>query len=228
MPSEDLSSLRRLSLTGVLLAVPTAVVSIGAGLLAVDGNFEALTFGHPEVILPAGRDGAALWRLSMLLDIFYSYLLLLPLALYLHRRLRERGPWLADLGLVGALAYIFLGAVGAAGLAVAGSSLIEAYQTADEAARPAITTAFTLLRDVFYYAVWQTIDPLTAGTWLFSVGWLLRPDRPLIGRLLVVLAGGLWVVSVGTMLGIHSVVAILAILVGVATIWLLWSTATHR
>ena len=101
MPRDDLSSLRRLAITGVVLAVPTAVLSIGAGVLALDGNVEALIFGDPDVILAAGLDAVPLWRFSMLTDVLYSYLLLVPLALYLHRRLRERGPWLADIGLIG-------------------------------------------------------------------------------------------------------------------------------
>jgi hypothetical protein len=223
MARDDLASLRRLAIACTGLALPTAAISIGAGLLAVDGNLEALTFGNPDVILPAGVDAAPLWRLSMLTDVFYSYLLLAPLALYLHRRLRERGPWLADLGLAGAMAYIFLGAAGAASLGIAGSSLIESYANADEAARAAITASFVLLRDIFYFGVWQTIDPIAAGTWVFSVGWLLRGERPSIGRVLIVLAGGLWAGSVATMLGIHSLAALGVIVAGAVAVWLLWS-----
>jgi len=211
-----------------VLAVPTAVLSIGAGVLALDGNVEALIFGDPDVILAAGLDAVPLWRFSMLTDVLYSYLLLVPLALYLHRRLRERGPWLADIGLIGALAYILLGATGAAVLAIAGSSLIEAYATADEASRPAITTSFVLLRDVFYYGVWQTIDPITAGAWLFSVGWLLRPERALVGRLLVALAAGFWIFSVATMIGVHSVAALAIIFAGAGVGWLAWIALKRR
>lgn len=225
---DDLTSLRRVTVITVALALVIGVLSIGAGLIAVGGNVEAFVFGHPAVILGAGIEAVPLWRFSMLTDIFYSYLLLAPLALYLHGALRERGPWLADLGLMGALAYIGLGAASAASLAIASSSLIEAYATADAADRSAITTSWVLLRDIFYFGIWQTLDPITAGIWVFSVGWLLRPDRPLLGRLLVVLAGGLWLLSLMTMLAIHSLVVLVAIFGGALVVWVGWLAVRQR
>jgi hypothetical protein len=217
----DLQALRRLAIIGVVLAIVLAFVSTALGLAAV-GDLEAFAFGHVETILRGGPQAAPLWRWAMLLDVFYSYLLLVPLALYVHRLLRDRKPWLADLGLVGALAYMLLGAASAAGLAIAGSSLIAAYATAPPAEQVAIQTSFQLLRDIFYFGVWQMLDAITAGTWVLSSGWLLLVDRPRLGSFLVLLGGGLWILALMTMVGVHSLAVLAAIFGGVLAVWLIW------
>lgn len=224
----DLNALRRLAMIGVLLAVAIGIVSTLVALAAFGWDFEATTFGHPDAILGRGPEAALLFRWAFLGDMFYSYLLLVPLALFLHRRLRERRPWLADLGLAGALAYIFLGGAGAAILATAGSSLIEAYAVATPAERPAIATTYELVRNIVYFALWQTLDAITLGTWVFSVGWLLLADRPLLGRLLIVFGVGGWAAAVMTMLDVHSLAVIGAGLLVLLATWLAWVVMARR
>lgn len=136
----DIAALRRIALIGVALAIAIGTVSTIAAVAAFGWDFEAATFGEPKAILGRGREAALLFRWAFLGDMFYSYLLLAPLALFLHRRFRDRRPWLADVGLVSALAYVVLGGAGAAILAIAGSSLIEAYSSAATADEPAIAT----------------------------------------------------------------------------------------
>lgn len=224
----DLQGLRRVALGALALAVLVGIVSIGMGLAAV-GDFEALAFGHVETILRAGPQGAVLWRWSNFLDVFYSYLLLAPIALYGHRLLRDRKPWLADLGLLAAVAYIVIGAASAAALAIAGSGLIEAYSTASSTAeRDAITDSFTLLRDIFYYGIWQTLDPITAGSWLIAYGWLMRGDQPRLGRLIVMIGAGLWAGALGTMLDVHSLPGLALIFGGALALWLVWVVIAGR
>jgi hypothetical protein len=223
----DLDALRRLAIIGVALAILIAIVQIGVALVAFGGDFEAIVF-RPEAILGRGADAALLWRWVMLADMFDSYLLLVPLALFLHRRLRDRRPWLADLGLTGALAYIFVGGAAAAILATAGSSLIEAYGAAAPADRLAIAALFGLLRDALYFGVWQTLDAITAGTWIFSVGWLLLVDRPVLGRLLVLVGISMWAFAKMTMLDIHSLAVVGAILIVVLVLWLGWVVIDRR
>jgi len=218
----DLDVLRRLAVIGVLLAIVIGVVSTLAAFAAFGWDFEATVFGHPDAILGGGPESALLFRWAFLGDMFYSYLLLVPLALFVHRRLRERQAWLADLGLAAALAYIFLGGAGAAILATAGSSLIEAYADAAPADRLAIATSYDLVRDLVYFALWQTLDAITLGTWVFSVGWLLLAERPLVGRLLAVLGVGAWAAAVMTMLGVHSLAVIGVGLLVVLAVWLGW------
>ena len=217
----DLDSLRRLAGYCVLLAIVLSVPSTVALVAAWGWNVERMLFGDPATILAGGPSSAALLRWGAILDMFYSYLLLVPLALFLHRRLRPLKPWLADIGTLGAFAYIFVGAAAAAILAVVGPSLIEAHASAAPADRAAITTSFGVLRDVVF-GLWQLLDPLTAGTWILSVGLLLLPERRLVGRFLIVVAGGFAVFSVMTMLGIHSLAALLSLVGGVVLVWAAW------
>lgn len=219
----DLDALRRAANAGVALAVVIAIVSTPMYVAAFGWDLEAAVFVRPESVLGRGPDAAILWRLGFLGDMFYSYLLLLPLALFSHRRVRARLPWLADLGLAGALAYIFIGGAAAAILAQAGSSLIEAYGAAASAERPAILAAFHLLRDAFVFGVWQTLDALTAGIWVLSVGWLLLTDRRLVGRLLVVLGLWAWALAFETMAGIHSVAVLGAGIAVAVAAWIVWA-----
>jgi hypothetical protein len=224
----DLEALRRAAIVGVALAVVVGIVATPIYLAAFGWDLEASIFVHPEVALERGPDAAVLWRLGFLGDMLYSYLLLLPLAFFMHRRLRGRRPWLADLGLAGALAYIFIGGAAAAILAQAGSSLIEAYHAAAPSDRHAILNDFHLLRDAFVFGVWQTLDGLTAGTWVLSVGWLLRVDRPLVGRLLIVLGVWGWALALTTMSGIHSLAVLGGGLAVAGAVWILWVGLERR
>jgi hypothetical protein len=151
-----------------------------------------------------------------------------PLALFLHRRLRGRQPWLADVGLAAALAYIFVGGAGASILATAGSSLLEAYRMAPPAEQPAIAILFGLVRDLVYFALWQALDAITLGTWIFTTGRLILSDRPRVGRLLVVLGPFAWVSALMTMSGIHSLALIVAGLLVVLVAWLAWLLVDER
>ena len=216
--TSDLDSLRRLARYAVALAIGLSLPSTLLLTAAWRWDVERMLFADPATILGGGPSSAALLRWGAILDMFYSYLLLVPLALFLHRRLRPIKPWLADIGTVGAFAYIFVGAAGAAMLATVGPSLIEAYAVAPPAERPAIATSFGVLRDIIF-ALWQTLDPITAGTWILSVGWLLLNERRLVGRFLLVLGAGFMVFSLVTMLGIHSLAALLSLLGGVVLAW---------
>jgi len=224
----DLDALRRLAVYSVGLAVVLAVPSSVALFAAFGWNIEAAIFGDPAVILGRGADAALLLRWAAILDMLFSYLLLVPLALYLHRRLRPLRPWLADLGTVAAFAYIFVGAAGAAMLAIAGSSLVEAHATAAPADRAAIATSFEALRNIVFFALWQMLDAITVGTWVFCVGWLLLVERPIVGRLLVVLGLGMAGLSVPTMLGIHSLAVLLAGLAVLLGVWAAWVVIARR
>jgi hypothetical protein len=223
----DMDALRRAAIVGVALAVVVAIVATPIYLAAFGWDLDAAIFVRPEAVLGRGQDTAVLWRWGFLGDMLFSYLLLLPLALFSHRRLREQGPWLADVGLIGALAYILIGGAAAAILAQAGSSLIEAHEAADSAQRSAILTSFHLLRDAFVFGVWQTFDALTAGTWAFSVGWLLLTDRPLLGRMLIVVGAWAWAFAFATMAGIHSLAVLGGSFAVAVAAWIVW-TALDR
>jgi hypothetical protein len=224
----DLDGLRRVAIVGVVLAAVIGIMATPTYLAAFGWDLEASIFVHPERVLEQGPGAAVLWRWGFLGDMLFSYLLLLPLALFLHRRLRDRRPWLADLGLAGALAYIFIGGAAAAILAQAGSSLIEAHHASAPADRAAILAVFHLLRDAFVFGVWQTLDALTAGTWALSLGWLLLIDRPLLGRLLVVLGVWGWAFAFVTMSGIHSLAVLGGGFAVALVVWIAWAAVARQ
>lgn len=221
-PSNDLDTLRRVALYSSLLALAIAFAANTVYFSAFGWDIEAGFYGDPAAILGRGAGAASLLRWGVIGDVFYGYLLWVPLALFLHRRLRPTKPWLADLGTIGALAYIFVGAAGAAMLATAGSSLVEAYATALPQDRAAIATSFDVLRNVVFFGLWQTLDPITAGTWVASVGWLLLDVRRVLGRLLIMVAIGLFGLSLMTMLGIHSLAALAVDALVVVLAWAGW------
>lgn len=218
----DTDSLRRLAIAGVLLAIVIGVASSLAFFAAFGGDVEASIFGEPSAILGRGAEAAALLRWGAIGDMFYSYLLLVPLALFLHRRLRPIRPWLADLGTLAGLAYIFVGGAGAAVLAIAGSSLVEAYSTAAAADQAAIATSFELVRNIVFFALWQMLDALTLGAWVLSVGVLLLDQRRVVSRLLVVLGVATMSASLMSMTGAHSLALIGAGLVVALVLWAGW------
>jgi len=218
----DLDARRRLARYCLLLALGVAVLSSYAYFMAFGWNVEAAIFVDPTAILDGGATAAALLRWGAFGDMFYSYLLLAPLALFLHARLRPIKPWLADLGSAGALAYIAVGGAAAAILGSVGPSLIEAYAVAPGEARLSIETSFGVLRNLVVFGVWQTLDPITAGTWILSVGLLIRPERPRVGRLLLLAGIGLMAMSGMTMLGIHSLALVLIDAAIVLLAWIGW------
>lgn len=221
-------SLRRLAVGGVLLAIVISVPSSLAFFAAFGWDIEASIFGEPSAILGRGAEAAALLRWGAIGDMFYSYLLLIPLALFLHGRLRPIRPWLADLGMLASLAYIFVGATGAAVLAIAGSSLVEAYSTAPAIDQPAIATSFELVRNIVFFALWQMLDTLTLGTWILSVGVLLLDQRRVVSRLLVVLGAATMSASLMSMTGVHSLAFLGIGLLVALMVWLGWLVIDRR
>ena len=218
----DLGALRRLTVASVLLAVVIAVPSTYAFVAAFGFDVEAAIFGDPAAILGRGPEAAALLHWGALGDMLYSYLLLVPLALYLHRKLRPRKPWLADLGTAGAFAYIFVGASSAAILATVGPSLIEAYAAAAPVDRQPIAISYGVMRDVVFFALWQTLDAITAGTWVLSVGWLILPENRARGLLLMAFGVAGLALGLQTVLGLHRLSYLAAGVAVPLAIWAGW------
>ena len=161
----------------VLLALVIAATSTVPFLAAYRFDFQAL-LADPGSAVAGGPGTAALFHWGAVGDMLYSYLLLAPLALYLHSILRPRMPWLADLGTVGAFGYIFIGAAGAAMLAAAGPPLIEAYATAAAPDRAAISSSFHLLTSAALLGLWPCSPWARSwSSWCGPDGW--RPIGPL-------------------------------------------------
>ena len=90
---------------------------------------------------------------------------------------RGQSPILATAALFGALGYVIAGSIGAAGLAMAGPTLIRQYAQPG-AEQTAIATTFGLLTDVVFRAVWQLVDGIFIAVWVIVTGVLIRIDQP--------------------------------------------------
>ncbi|MGI8928272.1 MAG: hypothetical protein ACR2H0_02220 [Candidatus Limnocylindrales bacterium] len=224
----ELDRLRRLAVVSGGLGLVIGALAVVQFVIAFHGDPEAAFFGTPSAIL-GGDPASAVWlRRAAFGYMLFPYLLLTPFALFLHRRLRANGPWLADLSVVGGLAFIFVGACGAAILAVAGPSLVEAYAAASGAEQRAdIATAFDLLRNVVFLGLWQVLESITLGTWILTTGMLLVRERRFLSSVLVVL--GVAVLASGslTMLGVRSLTVILVWFAVAATIGIAWGFWRH-
>lgn len=206
----------------LLLGVAATVV-----LFAAYG-FDPAAFAHPGSIVDKGPGAAQLFRWGALLDMG-SYLPLAPLVLYLHSRLRDRGPQTVSLLTAGGLAYVLIGGIGGALLASAGPPLIEAYATTSDAGREAARITLETLGHAVLVGLFGTLELIPFGVWVFGVGWLLRSDWPRFAAVSMVAGAGTLASSLRTGLTGRTLVEIsgpldLMILAGLAFffVWQLW------
>jgi len=154
-----------------VLAAPLTVLGLVLGLLPV--KFDAERFRDPDVVLGLGVDAAGTLRASYLLVMLGSYLLLVPLAIWLWGRLgpaRDAG-WLT--ALVAGLAYLGLGAAGASILAAVWPTLIQQYSVPGSD-RGALRVAFVTATKIAEDGLQGAIQNLAGGIWWTGVGSRLR------------------------------------------------------
>jgi hypothetical protein len=147
----------------------------------------------PALLVAGGSASAELLKWAALTDLFSYYLPTTVVALALWAALRSRRPILALGGLLGALGYVIAGSIGAASLAMVGPTLIREYAQPG-AAQAAVATAFGLLTEFVFRAVWQLVDGIFVAAWLIAIGILIRAEQPAFARLSGIL-GALFLVS---------------------------------
>lgn len=209
----------------VLLATAATVV-----LLAAYG-FDPAALAHPGSIVDKGAAVAQLFRWGALLDMA-SYLPLAPLVLYLHERLRERGPVLVAVLTAGGLAYVLIGGIGGALLASAGPPLVEGYATASDAGREAARLTLETLGHAVMVGLFSTLELIPLGVWLLGVGWLVRREWPRFAIVSVIAGAGALASSARSGLTGRTLVDVegpldLVILTaaGLVIVWQLWLAA---
>lgn len=154
-----------------IVAGPLAVVGLVLGLLQVE--LDAESFRDPDIVLALGVDAARTLRASYLLVMLGSYLLLIPLAVWLWSHLgpRHEPGWL--MALVAGLAYLGLGAAGASILAAVWPALIQEYATPGTD-RAAIRTAFVTATRIAEDGLQGAIQNIAGGLWWTVTGLRLR------------------------------------------------------
>jgi hypothetical protein len=83
-----------------------------------------------------------------------------------------------------------------------------------------ITAQFATLTEVIMRSIWQFLDGVLVGAWWLGIGLLLRPDRPGLSRLTLVLAA---VATVGAFVNLVGLSLVRDVLLGVLFIlWAAW------
>jgi hypothetical protein len=210
---------QRLIGTLTILSGIIALGSMTVGLLAGDLNFEA--FSNPVLLLDMTGNAPLLIKWFMLLDMFGYYLLLLPVIWFLHRQLSTKTSWAALITSAG-FAYVVIGAIGAAALAVAWPSFMIHYQDAAAANKEAYKAAFLLSNDLVVKGMWNTLEVWLAGVWWLGVGIHATHSRSLKVTT-ITLGVGCLMDGLGEAIGSSAIAELgLNIYLLLAIVWAVW------
>jgi hypothetical protein len=190
----------------------TAVVTIAAGLTSLaslvvglsGAGFDVEAVSESATFIALGTDAVAPVRWGLWLSMFGSYLLLVPVALLLLRRLRQDDPVVADLATVAAGFYILLGAAGASVLASTLPDLIQRYAGAGAAVRAGLLSDFDLARRIGEDGLQGVVQNVAGAAWFLGVGSLLGRHRPVLGAAAVAVGAFLVVNAAGIMVDVEA------------------------
>lgn len=204
-------------LSGLLLLLASVDVVGHVGILALVED--------QSLLIEAGADAAGLLRWGYLADMLGYYLLLVPLMVALEPRTAASvGRGAARLATIAGLFYVALGSLGAVLLATLTPDLIRAASAGGAEAGTAAFAFRTLIEGV-HRGIWQTLDALTAGTWIIISGAaFLRTGHRLLGwggigsgAFSIVLAFGWFIESpVVVLIGLAFLLPVLLWIAGVA------------
>ena len=208
-----------------LFAAPLAWASLVLGLAAADWNGDAL--GDATAILGLGPGAAPLLRLSYACSMFGSYLLLIPLALVLHARLRTDRPGFGRWYTLCGLGFLTLGAAGAAMLGAVWPELILGYAEAAPEARASYGVAFQTATRLAQEGLQGIIQDVAGATWWIGLGLLLRRSNKALAWFSLVLGAALALNAIGNLLDIEVLTSVgLAANLLLAPIWGAWAGLT--
>jgi hypothetical protein len=190
----------------------TAVVTIAAGVTSLaslvvglsGAGFDVEAVSESATFIALGTDAVAPVRWGLWLSMFGSYLLLVPVALLLLRRLRQDDPVVADLATVAAGFYILLGAAGASVLASTLPDLIQRYAGAGAAVRAGLLSDFDLARRIAEDGLQGVVQNVAGAAWFLGVGSLLGRHRPVLGAAAVAVGAFLVVNAAGIMVDVEA------------------------
>jgi hypothetical protein len=198
-----------------LATITGGILALAAGALflaAVDFDLRSAVDIREALATSAADPDLVRW--GAVTDMAGYYLLLAPLVLYLRRTQPWRSPVIGDVAAFAGLAYVVIGAAGAAVLASAAPRLMEAGQE---------TEVLRALIDAVVGGLWQTLEPLPFACWAIGVGVLLRRTRPHLGTSAIVMGVAALAVSGATITGLDALfVAGLVVWLGVLPLWMLW------
>jgi hypothetical protein len=218
-----------------VVALAQVILDVVAGVtFAAVYDFDVGTLAADPGAFPArGADVAGLLRLGLVIDML-AYLALVPVVLYLHRRLsaavseRVEAMGLVNVLTFGGLGFSLVGAIGAALYASVGPALLEA-SAAAPATATAARVAFAALANGVNVGLWGTLEWLLLGVWLIGVGWIVRAEGRAFAWLAVVAGVGALFYDARTGLSGHppgDLTSPLDILIfgafGLFVLWVVW------
>jgi hypothetical protein len=153
-----------------LLSGVLALACMALGVHAAQYDMEA--FADPVRLLDMAHVDLASLRAFMVLDMFGYYLLLAPIVFASHRFLARLTPWAQVLTACG-LAYVLIGAIGAAILAAGWPSILAAHAVAGAQEALLLRSNFALLTQLVYDGLWNMLEVLFAGVWWLGLGLAL-------------------------------------------------------
>jgi Domain of unknown function (DUF4386) len=215
------ASFQRLAAVTSILATLLALGSIGFQAVALGVSTDP--FSNLTSLLRIGANGANLFRWGLILDIFGYYLLLAPLALFLWSRLKPAGMNLISLYTFCGLAYMLVGAIGAATLAAISPPLIEGYGQASGQQRQVYEAVFSGFINAVYVGLWNLLESSLGGIWWLGIGLFLRREQPALGIFTTALGIFALLDALGRILNIQIIYTVgLAGILLLIPIWTLW------
>ena len=191
------------------------------GLRAVNFDLEAM--GDPSGAITGGEAAASFGQLAMLSDVLGFYLLQIPIALFLWRRLRSESGAIIDYATVAGVLYCLTGVIGAAILSVAFPFLIASYENApDPLTQQSAVQLFALFSEVVNLGLWGRVEFLLAAVWWIGVGVAARPQREKFGWLSILLGAVALLAWAGSMASFRELAAMSVNIYLILTpVWLL-------
>jgi len=173
-----MNSIQNYTRTVGLLAVLSGLLALICNLLlALAVRFDLEAFAEPARLFSGfSAQQASYFRWGMITDLWGYYLLLTPVVVFCYERMTS--PWRRVYALSG-LAYIFLGASGAAILAAAGGDVLRAYAAADAAGQAGFKSEFLLLYRVVNDSIWNLLEMGLFGIFCLGAASLWSGTRPL-------------------------------------------------
>ncbi len=164
-----------------LVAFACAAVGVLSSVLWDAARYSSGSFvADTATMVDISANRAVIFRLSMVTDMLGSYLLYIPLVVFLRGALRPPATpaWQWDAAAAAGIGYGLVGAAGAAAFGVAGRELMSAYLHAASAAEQlAIAASFRTL-SVAVVGLWQLLGTALLGLWWIAVARALPSEWP--------------------------------------------------
>lgn len=202
-----------------IIAGILAMACMIVGLIAT--NYDAEAFSNPIKLLDMPGINPNLLRWFMLLDMAGYYLLLIPILFFIHRALEQTTAWASVLTSLG-FAYILIGAIGAATLAVTWPELIERHALASQAMQEVYKGDFQLMTEFVVKGLWNYLEVLAGGVWWIGAGVFMIHSRAL--KIVTIVLGASCIIdSLGEIFQLPIVAEVgLNIYLLLGIVWSIW------